>query len=356
MKLVLRTIYLGLLLLHISCSAEQGANGNQSGLPASSSKVDQVYVYTDAIAEATGLKDAILGIMEQPYLITSRPSPRISIQEREFRSFGAGNNRAASALFIVTMNEESELREFAEATLGSEQIEAAMSSEQLAVLKVNDLHAKPQTLYFILTTTFLDTTNESVRDQLLSFCNQISDNTNTVDNERLAASFSNSRNLELEQNLASKYGANIWIPSDFALVDETENFTWIIRETNDLYSSIVLYKPEDDSLEPSTDVFAFRDELGSRITTEIDGSRMSTLRDKLPKPIQRPLEVDGRQVYETRGLWEMENDDMGGPFINYTWKSDDGIVVMDGFIHYNKEDERRKMRDLDAIFSTLSLK
>ena len=58
---------------------------------------------------------------------------------------------------------------------------------------------------------------------------------------------------------------------------------------------------------------------------------------------------------ETRGLWKMENDFMGGPFVNYTIWDEDGnrTVVVDGFVYAPGKDKRNYVMELEAIIQSL---
>ena len=59
----------------------------------------------------------------------------------------------------------------------------------------------------------------------------------------------------------------------------------------------------------------------------------------------------GRQFAETRGLWEVYNDFMGGPFVSHSFYSKDGryIIVLDGFVYAPKFDKRQYLRQVEAI-------
>jgi hypothetical protein len=63
-------------------------------------------------------------------------------------------------------------------------------------------------------------------------------------------------------------------------------------------------------------------------------------------------------LYEVRGLWEMENDMMGGPFISYSQVDTEKnlVVVVEGFVYAPKKDKRELIREMEASLMTLKLK
>ena len=53
-----------------------------------------------------------------------------------------------------------------------------------------------------------------------------------------------------------------------------------------------------------------------------------------------------------RGLWEMKDDAMGGPFIAY-WKENGGkIIVSEAFIYAPGRKKRNALRRLEAVLYT----
>jgi hypothetical protein len=59
-------------------------------------------------------------------------------------------------------------------------------------------------------------------------------------------------------------------------------------------------------------------------------------------------------LYEVRGLWEMENDMMGGPFISYSQVDTlkNLVVVAEGFVYAPKKEKRELIREMEAALMT----
>jgi len=58
---------------------------------------------------------------------------------------------------------------------------------------------------------------------------------------------------------------------------------------------------------------------------------------------------------KTRGLWKMENDFMGGSFVNLTiWdEANQRSVSVDGFVYAPGKDKRNYMMELEAMVQSL---
>lgn len=169
--------------------------------------------------------------------------------------------------------------------------------------------------------------------------------------------------LDLDYKLAGivekKFAINLPLPEGFYLAKESTNFMWlrhkVTRAKQDVELSILLYSADY----VDTDVFNPKNILQRRnlITLEhIPGpsplSFMKVARDHMPPVFDTILDFPGGYAVETRGLWEVENDFMGGPFINYTFidKANNKVITLDGYIYNPNEDKKNFLRQLESIF------
>ena len=69
------------------------------------------------------------------------------------------------------------------------------------------------------------------------------------------------------------------------------------------------------------------------------------------------INVRGEYAFEARGLWEMEGDMMGGPFVSHARvdRPNGRVVVVEGFIYSPKGLKRDLMRKMEASLYTLTL-
>jgi len=67
--------------------------------------------------------------------------------------------------------------------------------------------------------------------------------------------------------------------------------------------------------------------------------------------------IDGKKAYETRGKWEVKNDFMAGPFINYTIldKKNNRIIVFEGFTYAPSINKRAFIFELEAIAKSMKI-
>ena len=171
----------------------------------------------------------------------------------------------------------------------------------------------------------------------------------------------NGTNAEAQRILEAE-SIGIKIPSAFKRhKSSTGNFHWYRKSTLDLTSSIMIYHhPYRRTVETTPDYAIFlRDSLGKRYErSRIQGAYMTT--EKLVRPIIDTVTVDGNFAIRTEGLWRLEHDFMGGPFVNYLVYDDaqSRIVFVEAYL-YNPDarrgGRRRAIREMDAMLTTLRL-
>jgi len=73
------------------------------------------------------------------------------------------------------------------------------------------------------------------------------------------------------------------------------------------------------------------------------------------KPEFETTSLNGLFAIETRGLWEVEGDFMGGPFLSYTTVDEarNRVVTIEGYVYSPNEKKALLLHQLDAIIHTL---
>ncbi len=154
-----------------------------------------------------------------------------------------------------------------------------------------------------------------------------------------------------------KLNVSLDIPADYRRVDDTGDFLWFRKHIEKGDMNLLIYElplKEIDSIENS--IAAERDIIGKKyIPGPSDGSYMIT--EAAYAPHIMPTELNKLPAFETRGKWEVKNDFMAGPFLNYTVidKANNRLLVFEGFTYAPNADKRDYMFELEAIIKTLKI-
>jgi hypothetical protein len=138
---------------------------------------------------------------------------------------------------------------------------------------------------------------------------------------------------------ASKQGKDfLWTGTN--LLDKDQNFVFYSYPWNGHPLSIGQYVAKRDSV----------------LKTNIPGSEPNQWMQTNPEFVwTKNISVAGQFAMEARGLWEMKNDAMGGPFISHSRldEKNNRVIVVEGFVYAPDKMKRTMLRRLEAALYTL---
>ena len=158
---------------------------------------------------------------------------------------------------------------------------------------------------------------------------------------------------EIAPRVAEVFGGSPHFPMGYKLKKITDDFAWVADEKQYTIQGIFIYKYP---------AIRTSDELS---VDNIIARRNSTLKENVPGMFENtwmttgeymPPQIEffrfrGRDFAQVRGLWEVENDYMGGPFVSHSFYSQDGasVIVAEAFVYAPKYDKRQYLRQVESI-------
>lgn len=148
------------------------------------------------------------------------------------------------------------------------------------------------------------------------------------------------------------FGGSPHFPSGYKMKKNTGDFIWIADEKQFSTQGILIYSYPVDSAEPFSvgEIISHRNEaMKANVPGMFDGTYMTT--STFWAPTVEYVKYNGRNFAQTRGLWEVENDYMGGPFVSHSFYSEDGsrIIVAEAFVYAPRYDKRQLLRQVESI-------
>lgn len=215
----------------------------------------------------------------------------------------------------------------------------------------SDLYAEPQNVVLIK-----GPTEQVIMEKIASTAEKAIARFKKMDIKESQKRFT--RSLNRETDLQEELGISLTMPSVYKIAKQENNFFWIERQIPKGTMNILVYEMPLQSIpEDSTRVDAIvkmRDSIGQKyIPGREEGMYMIT--EKAYAPYVFDAEIAGRPAIETKGMWEVKNFMMAGPFINYIVedKPNDRLVVIEGFTFAPSTNKRDYMFELEAILKTL---
>ena len=168
----------------------------------------------------------------------------------------------------------------------------------------------------------------------------------------------NKRSLLNPIIIKNKFQISLQVPSGFRYALQKSKFLWLKKEIISGNTSILIYEVPISSIKRAPNQIAnivkMRDSIGRLY---IRGTEMDThmITEDGYAPYLFKTKLNGIETYETRGTWELNNDFMSGPFVNYAIidKEHNRILVLEGFCYSPSKEERDLMHELEAVIKSI---
>lgn len=207
--------------------------------------------------------------------------------------------------------------------------------------------AKPQVIVTVSATT------PEEASELISGNRELIVNTiEQAERDRLIASSKKYEDKEVRMAVTENIGGSPYFPTGFTMKKNTPEFMWISQETTYVNQGILIFKfPYTDSSQLTPEYL--KNKLHDLWQANVPGMRENSYMtfNKVIDPGFNNIEYNGQTMVEMRGLWEVENDYMGGPFVAHSFYSQDGkdMIVTEAFVYAPRYDKRLYMLQAEAL-------
>ena len=302
----------------------------------STGKTNEILIVTNSKVQW----DGELGRVVKDYF--EQPLPGLPQPEPMFRLFNVANKdfnklfRAMHNILIIDINPE--------------------FTEPLVETR-SDHWSKPQRL-IKLTAPDLESFKRVFAEHRTAFLKAFND----LEIERTNVQFAMAKSVGMANTMNKKFGFSMQMPGGFVVAAEDYDFLWLKQSMHkvkqDVELGIMVHR------EPYVDTSAFapgyilakRDSLSSKfIPGPSAGSYMITSRGFVDPVFVAIDDFVTGFAMETRGLWMVQNDFMGGPFISYTFVDPklEYVITVDGYVYNPGDLKRNFIRQMEAIFHTI---
>ena len=309
------TLILFFLIITLSCSDNQ-----QKLLPASSGNINNVSVVTSDELWDGAVGDIIRENFGRPIYGLPQIEPVFSLSHIPSKVFSGFATKSRTILKVDI-------------------------SEKEGVFNFKNTYASPQRIIQI-TANSVDKIIEIINENLNSIYSTMYLNEIREKQRRI------SKNLNQTQAIKNSTGLTLRFPSAYRVAKVDSNFVWIRRdiETGSVNLFVSRYNDKNNS-----SIVKIRDSISRQhIPGPVENTFMST--DPIYTPSSQQISIRGKQILETRGLWEIKGQFMAGPFLNYKFESNtkqDEYIMLDGFVYSPGSSKREYVFELEAIMRSL---
>ncbi|MBU2949639.1 DUF4837 family protein [Tamlana agarivorans] len=315
------------LLLLISCG-ETKKKSNEDFLPDASGAINNVSVVTENDFWEGRVGDAIRSVLTKPIYGLPQDEPMFSISQIPSSVFSGFVTKNRTVLII--------------------------KPNQAKGFEVSsNVYAKPQKVI---------TVSGGTKEEIIEVLSE--------NESKIIAVFRNEELAERQRQMMKsphtfktiqeKLGLTIQFASIYRKAIETEDFFWFRKDITTGTNNLMIYElplnaiKRNDSLVGQ--IIKIRDSVGKTyIEGPVEGSYMVT--EDAYAPFITETTIDHKPAIETRGIWDVKNAFMAGPFINYAIEDKDNKrwVIIEGFSFAPSVEKRNYMLELESIIKSVKI-
>ena len=164
-------------------------------------------------------------------------------------------------------------------------------------------------------------------------------------------------NPEVSRLTKEIFDVDVWVPWEVNKFKKGKDFLWASTNVGKKDMSIVLYSyPYTDKNTFTLEYFLNKRDSVMKVNIPggPEGSYMTTQHDYV---YVQDATVHGRYAQVARGLWRVQGDRMGGPFVSHSRVDElnGRVIVAEAFVYAPESLKRDLMRRMEAALYTLQL-
>jgi hypothetical protein len=298
-------------------------------VPQSSGNINSVVVVSDNLLWENSVGEAIRDILAASVEGLSKDEPQFSMSKMPTEVFSgfAKNNRTVLKI---------------------------EKGKEAATQIARDAYARPQTLVVISGQTNAEII-EQIKTNSVKIINAFK-KTELKERQRRT-----SKSLFNDSQIREKLGVSLQFPTAYRIAKTEGDFFWIRRDIETGNVDLLVYEIPLSSIRKGdsavVDIVRVRDSVGKiHIEGALENSYMAT--EPAFTPFISNVIIDNKPTFETRGLWDLKNAFMSGPFLNYAIedKVNNRYIIVEGYVFAPSISKRDYVFELESIIKSIAIK
>lgn len=322
--------------------------------PSSGGGVDEIMVVADDSIWKNHLEEPVTDWLNKDFEMLPNYEPAYKFGFVNYEALKGLIKQHRNLIIFADLTDNSKITKLVTEVLGEDYTAKALNDANFSYAVKRNVWSEPQIVFFIFANS---------PGQLVSNITQKGDVIlDTLSRHEVTEKYSPGLylphyNIELTKKVKQSLDIDLKMPPEYFLALEKPNFLWFRWEPSEASNNLFVFTEAlPSTIDPQRPI-ALRDSLGKAyVQTKLDSAYMVS--DTTFGYKQRMITVNGYEILETRGLWQMEHDFMGGPFLNYYIldKANNRAVMLDGFVFSPKGHKKMRIRFMEALFATFQQK
>ncbi len=299
--------------------------------PAAMSIMNDIVVVSDEEDWNTMIGDTFQYYFASAFPIMPQPEPFFDLRHFTVEQLNAEALRKQLRTYVILVNledDESATTQMVRKDLGEDRFLKNRTDGLLKSSVGKDKWARNQIVIYIMGRG----EDELVKNIKESF-SAVAKRINIHDEDQLKAKvYAKNVNLGLSEEIQTNYGIQLQLPADYQTVMSKDNFSWFRKDTKDATLNLVIKKiPYQDPKDLSTEnILSLAGQFGANVDPNNEANVLQINDQDLPI-MEYTRKIDDNYTLEVRGIWEMSDDFIGGPFVSYLIHNEKEGTLLNAF-------------------------
>jgi len=319
-------------------------------------KTNEITIIADEEIPGSPLWDSLDYYFSSAYPVMPQPEPSFDLRHFTTGQLEADALRRELRTYLVLADIGDAGSPAAQMTIqaiGEEAVDQCRNGAGYGTHLSRDRWAQGQLIFFLY-----GFGKEKLAEAIRSKYGAIATRIREHDREQLdAATYLNGINGPVIDALRQDLGIGLKIPGEYQVARSEDGVYWLRAEYTESSHNLILSRFDYQAQEQLSKVSirTWRDSLCREVVrTRTPGSVMYINDQDLPLLFYEGS-VNGLYAREMRGVWEMSDDYMGGPFITWLMVSRDqrSVYFIDAWVYAPGKEKRDYMQRLEHIVSSI---
>lgn len=331
-----------------SCDDKQGED---QSLPAARGGVGEIILVMDSASWRGDLGDALRTIFREPIPGLPQDEPMYTLRYVNPMAMNDVLRNAKNMIFVTTIEGNSMADKKLRSYFTKESMEKIKSDPDIFMFKKQDEFARGQSILHLFgqNKAMLASKLEENALQIRSYFDE-------AEEKRLKKTLFAKQEKDLQKAIESKHQFSINIPFGYKLAKNEEDFVWLRqlgRETD--RNIFISYRDYDEEgLFSKSSILDLRESVAKEHIFDSGNPDLFMTTQRIAPIDTTVINFKGLYAVEARGLWKLNDNSLGGPFVSYTLVDEklNRLYYIEGYVSSPGKDKRNFVKELETILST----
>lgn len=346
-----RFIFLAGVYIIFLFSGCGGTGGENDMLPVARGGVGEIILVMDSTSWRGELGDAVRTIFLKPMPGLPQEEPMYTLRYINPMALNDILRNAKNMLFVTTLEGNSMADKKLRSYFTKESMDRIKSDPDIFMFKKEDEFARGQ---YILHLFGQD--KGSLAAKLTENAGQIRSYFDEAEAQRLRKALFTKQEKDLQNALEEQHNFSLNIPFGYELAKNEDNFVWLRqlgRETD--RNVFVAYRDYDEEgLFSKESILELRESVAKKYIYDSGDTSLYMTTQRIAPIDTTVMNFNGLYAVQARGLWKLNDNSLGGPFVSYTLVDEklNRLYYIEGYVSSPGNDKRNFVRELETILST----